>query len=881
MEEIAALPYGERRLVATHKRPDGFTFHTFRQPVMHRFTPALNAEHEAFTWAPLANPPKPLHPGVKAVLSKLDDAGVEQLDLPLSEEMGDAFLDRLAADAEFVESEHPRDESGKFGPGGAASASGSAASVSESQLSDKEKKEIADHLMQRHGITREVANQKVNSAYEKDPKAVKEGLTQLRAQKEGSIRRINTSANEEGGKINPGSFLWNKHDGYKETSISAHLSGGGNQNRQMVTLRVDDDGSWEMSSKASSQKPFTATGAGGEIDAMKHLPDFVKQAIIPELHSTSYLKRELEGFGPAQGGESFNFKTGKAGRMLSLPSHMHPDYTSATAQKKEQTQAGRNYLNVPYAEKDRAKAAGAKWDPDKKKWYHPGGELPEGLKRFVAKDGAPFAYDKRYDTYCDFTTDSMAFDRASVRTIDQDGRMHVERTHISAANVCPYFGSEILAGATEILNMDAAAIEPGKKYFLLRDPEELAKAASTFNNVPLLSDHVAVTADKPEQDLIIGSTGTDAEFKDGFLDNSIVIWTADAIEGVESKDKQEISCAYRYVADMTPGTYEGVRYDGVMRNLKANHVALVRRGRAGPDVVVGDSISTENETMPSKLSRKATMAKGALLAILAPKLAADKMPNLDAILDGVRHKNWLDKKPGILAAIKPKLGKDADLQGIVELLDRLDGESPNDDDMAIDSPYENILAMLRGKISDEDLAAVKAALEASSTGGAQDETPEQKAEREKAEADKEKAKMAGDKEQVAAPTKAAMDQAIADAVKRAKDEAQVAMDAAIKTASEKATKDALTLARDIAAAEDAIKPYCGKLAVAFDSAEAVYKAALDTLQIKTEGVHPSAYKAILEAQPKPNENVTRIAHDAKPAEGFKDRFPNAGRLSHA
>jgi len=29
----------------------------------------------------------------------------------------------------------------------------------------------------------------------------------------------------------------------------------------------------------------------------------------------------------------------------------------------------KQYLNVPYAERDAAKAAGAKWDPEKKKWY--------------------------------------------------------------------------------------------------------------------------------------------------------------------------------------------------------------------------------------------------------------------------------------------------------------------------------------------------------------------------------------------------------------------------------------------------------------------------------------------------------------------------------
>ncbi|RLA22264.1 MAG: hypothetical protein DRQ62_08210 [Gammaproteobacteria bacterium] len=34
-------------------------------------------------------------------------------------------------------------------------------------------------------------------------------------------------------------------------------------------------------------------------------------------------------------------------------------------------QNSKNYLNVPYAEKDQAKALGARWDAAKKKWYAP------------------------------------------------------------------------------------------------------------------------------------------------------------------------------------------------------------------------------------------------------------------------------------------------------------------------------------------------------------------------------------------------------------------------------------------------------------------------------------------------------------------------------
>jgi hypothetical protein len=179
--------------------------------------------------------------------------------------------------------------------------------------------------------------------------------------------------------------------------------------------------------------------------------------------------------------------------------------------------------------------------------------------------------------------DSMlAFDRATVRTVDEDGRMRVELTHISKANVCAYQGKEIP-------ECEALGLDPSQIYMMLRDPQELEKSLPTWNSLPLLNEHIAVSSTDHQPDSIVGATGTDAQFNAPYLDNSLVIWVQDAIDGVESGKQQEISCAYYYDADMTPGVYEGVKYDGVMRNIRGNHVALVEEGRAGPDVLVNDS----------------------------------------------------------------------------------------------------------------------------------------------------------------------------------------------------------------------------------------------------------------------------------------------------
>ncbi|WP_036167535.1 DUF5710 domain-containing protein [Massilia sp. 9096] len=45
-----------------------------------------------------------------------------------------------------------------------------------------------------------------------------------------------------------------------------------------------------------------------------------------------------------------------------------------------------NFLNVPYAEKDEARALGARWNPGRKKWYVPAGTPLEPFEKWLDKD---------------------------------------------------------------------------------------------------------------------------------------------------------------------------------------------------------------------------------------------------------------------------------------------------------------------------------------------------------------------------------------------------------------------------------------------------------------------------------------------------------------
>lgn len=300
----------------------------------------------------------------------------------------------------------------------------------------------------------------------------------------------------------------------------------------------------------------------------------------------------------------------------------------------------------------------------------------------------------------------IALDRESVREVDLDGRMHVGVSNISKANVCPYKGKEI--PGYEDLGLDDE-----KVYFLLRDPDELRKSAPTFNRVQLLKRHTPVSADDHKPYDVVGTTGSDCTFEPPYLRVSLTIWEQDAIDGVKSGDKRELSCGYHYVPDMTPGVFQGEKYDGVMRQIVGNHVAIVEDGRAGPDVVVGDSAEAvfrgsmrsddslsgpEGKTMTAKLPTKfANLALQLTARSLRPVLAQDAKIDLMPIFADLTSKNFPGRKAKVLKALekatKGKLAKDASLSHITELLDHL--EHPSSDE-SVSGPQHRAMAAAAG-----------------------------------------------------------------------------------------------------------------------------------------------------------------------------------------
>lgn len=300
---------------------------------------------------------------------------------------------------------------------------------------------------------------------------------------------------------------------------------------------------------------------------------------------------------------------------------------------------------------------------------------------------------------------SLAFDKASARTIDKDGRMHVSRSNISKANVCPYMGKEIPGWHS--LGLDADKI-----YRLYRDPQELAKGAATFNNLPILLDHTYVSAEKPEKERVIGSM-SGVEFGDPYLAADLCFWDKAAIDAINAEAIEELSSAYHYKADMTPGTTpEGEAFDGVMRDIVGNHLALVEKGRAGSDVIVADSdpfYKKESAMKQTKLG-KALMVT---LSAASPKIAQDSA--LLGLVGGAVKKTF-DKQKVVQAICA--MDEDIEAEKADEIIDAVLGveEEPkptepkpvmDEDDGGAKSKHAEIIDYLKSKGLDaSDLEAV-------------------------------------------------------------------------------------------------------------------------------------------------------------------------------
>lgn len=454
----------------------------------------------------------------------------------------------------------------------------------------------------------------------------------------------------------------------------------------------------------------------------------------------------------------------------------------------------------------------------------------------------------------------IAMDRESVRKKTRDGRLEVSKTNISKANVCPYRGAEIPG-------WEALGLEKDRVYNLLRDPEELAKAAPTLNGVQLLIKHIPVNAEDHRPNETVGSLGTDAEFDGEYLTNSLFVNAKHAIDAIETGKQQELSAGYHYKPDMTPGNFRGTAYDGVMRDIVFNHVALVEDGRAGPDVVVGDQALKEQDM---KVTRFGARSLSMTAAIFAPLIAMDqKIVFSKDLFAPLTSKNFKDSRAKLLSGVRSAVdGKlrtgialDASMEQFAKALDTfqddmtagVDEEAPAEavsqlDNAATVEPATAITSPGATYDAEPMKAFMKqCGMDDAMIGKCMDMMPKPALDSEESDEDKAK-REAKEKEEQAAKDAAlaAKDAEMKDMVTKP------AMDAAIASAVTTATKQVRETERGIRVALADVKPWVGELptTMAFDSAADVYRQACVMREVSgAKDMHPDALLPVLKSLP--------------------------------
>jgi hypothetical protein len=402
--------------------------------------------------------------------------------------------------------------------------------------------------------------------------------------------------------------------------------------------------------------------------------------------------------------------------------------------------------------------------------------------------------------------DKLAMD--TKRSIDSNGYMHVSVSNLTKEQVVPYLGDTI----PDWKNL---GLEADKIYQIYRPADEIEKAVDTFNGLPLMLDHWDMDAENIPKENVVGSLGTDAKWNAPYLTNSIIITDAKAIRKVEDGSYAELSSAYSCDIDMTGGVFGGKSYDGVMKNIRGNHVALVSEGRAGHDVRVADSALEGGEKKVSWLEK-------------FREAIVDVMTDKEAMMDIM---NGNESMP-----------KDADMNQPVGT-ENEQVTAPTQDEEPVDALADDVRQMMtEAGLNPDDKNMQKAFLAGMAVkGNAEDGCGEE----------------ANDED----VPENAQD---ADGEAEAQDEGDNT-NVPAETAQDKAIVQDRAFFSALYEASEAVAPFVGKIQnpFAFDSADAIYKKALVAQGVCLDGVDPRAYKAMVSMLNRP-QNVPMAEAEVDP-----------------
>jgi uncharacterized protein len=160
-------------------------------------------------------------------------------------------------------------------------------------------------------------------------------------------------------------------------------------------------------------------------------------------------------------------------------------------------------------------------------------------------------------------------------------------------------------GVFSYLHADGKIIKEAKL------PEELFSQTTldSLKGVPVTNEHPPVNDSNGlinqtnYSKYVRGSLGEIVVLDGDHIVTTETIYDAELIKQLKNGEKREVSIGFETDVEFTSGVYKGQRYDAVQRNIKINHLAHVKNGRAGESVKVHlDSVNTDYAIMQGEVN---------------------------------------------------------------------------------------------------------------------------------------------------------------------------------------------------------------------------------------------------------------------------------------
>lgn len=207
----------------------------------------------------------------------------------------------------------------------------------------------------------------------------------------------------------------------------------------------------------------------------------------------------------------------------------------------------------------------------------------------------------------------MQFTDAAVvaGTRRRDDGYLVADARIARTGIQSYLGSEVGKPDMSMVRV----YRPGSEVFA----DETLKSAA---HRPVTNDHPPemVTSDNWKK-FAVGQTSDEITGEGIFIRVPLMVSDEATIKDIEA-GKQELSAGYTCDLDFTAGvTPTGEAYDAVQKNIRINHVAVVRAGRAGSKVRIGDAATSWGAAPISTTDKETVTMTDALRTVVVDGLS--------------------------------------------------------------------------------------------------------------------------------------------------------------------------------------------------------------------------------------------------------------------